>query len=94
MSQLGLQPEVLPEVTAGVAQSSGSDRSTIRTEGVPANSATLSGSKFNCLLIRGYRYLQPPATISQPYGLPLGRRSGASKLHIVSKGFCFRLCLN
>src|SRR6185503_15654883 len=39
-------------------------------KGCQPNSVTLSGSKCNCLLIRGCRYAQPPATISQPDGLP------------------------
>jgi len=66
-------PKGCQKVAGGrsVAQTPGTDRSRIRTlKGCQPNSVTLSGSKYNCLLIRGYRYAQPPATISQPDGLP------------------------
>jgi len=71
--QSTLQPEGLPESSrwSESAETTGNSKLVgSRPGGVPANSVTLSGSNTICLLIRGYRCAQPPATLSQPYGLP------------------------
>ena len=68
----GSQPEGLPESSRGSKRSADPRKRSIndsQPEGGQPNSVTRAGSKYNCLLTRGYRCAQPPATISQPYGL-------------------------
>ena len=65
-------PKGCQKVAGGrsVAQTPGTDSIRVRTlKGCQPSSVTLSGSKYNYLTIRGSRYAQPPATISQPDGL-------------------------